>query len=204
MSHPDGLALLGCGGHARSVADVALARGIAALRFVDPGAREGERIMGFEAVPSLAVLPDGWLWFPASGDNRVRQRDLGRVAPRAVHTLVAPGAHVSAHATLGRGVFVGHGCHVGPCSSLGDGALVNNGAIVEHDCVVGRFCHVSVHATLAGGVVLGERVMIGAGATVIDGMTIVDDVVVGAGATVVSDLLAPGTYVGTPARRLDR
>jgi acetyltransferase-like isoleucine patch superfamily enzyme len=45
-------------------------------------------------------------------------------------------------------------------------------------------------------------VFLGAGATVIDGTTIADDVTVGAGATVVSDIREPGTYVGSPARRL--
>jgi UDP-N-acetylbacillosamine N-acetyltransferase len=201
---PGGLVLLGCGGHARSAADIALAAGIGDLLFVDGQARPGERILGFPAVRALDALPDGWRWLPALGDNTVRERQLHAWPQSALHTLVAPGAHVGNEVALGPGVLIGHFCHVGPRARVGDGTIVNNGAIVEHDCRIGRCCHVSVHATLAGGATLGDRVFIGAGATVIDAVTIGNDVVVGAGATVVDDLATPGTYAGTPARPLHR
>jgi UDP-N-acetylbacillosamine N-acetyltransferase len=199
-----GLVLLGCGGHARSAAEIALAAGVADLLFVDGGAQPGECMLGFPVVPMLEALPAGWRWLPALGDNAARERLLHAWPRSALHTLVAPDANVARAAVLGPGVLVGHFCHVGPRARVGEGTIVNNGAIVEHDCDLGRCCHVSVHATLAGRVTLGDRVFVGAGATVIDAVTIGHDVVVGAGATVVADLAAPGTYVGTPARLLER
>jgi len=39
---------------------------------------------------------------------------------------------------------------------------------------------------------------------VIDGFRIGDDLVLGAGATAIRDLLEPGVYIGTPARKLDK
>lgn len=197
-----GLVLLGCGGHARSAADIALAAGIERLLFVDPAARPGETMLGFDVVPALSALPQGWGWLPAVGDNAHRERLLRQGYATPAATLVAPGSRIGTGAVVGDGVLVGRLCHVGPLAVVGDGTIVNNGAVVEHDVQVGRCGHVSVNATLAGRVVLGPRVFVGAGATVIDGIRVGADVVIGAGATVVADLEGPGTYVGTPARRL--
>jgi UDP-perosamine 4-acetyltransferase len=44
--------------------------------------------------------------------------------------------------------------------------------------------------------------MIGMGCNVIQLVTIGTGCIIGAGATVVRDLSEPGTYVGTPARRV--
>lgn len=56
--------------------------------------------------------------------------------------------------------------------------------------------------TVCGNCRIGDGVFLGAGATVIEQIQIGPGVVVGAGATVVKDLIEPGVYVGTPARRI--
>jgi len=48
------LLILGFGGHARSVADVALSSGMPCLRFYDVSARVGEQFNDF---PAIAILP---------------------------------------------------------------------------------------------------------------------------------------------------
>ena len=51
--------------------------------------------------------------------------------------------------------------------------------------------------------VIGNRVYIGSNATIMP-VEICDDVVVGAGAVVTRSIFEPGTYVGNPARRLQK
>lgn len=201
---PAGLLILGFGGHARSVADVALAGGIEHLRFVDANARPGETLAGFPVAPRLdCPLPEGWLIFPAAGDNGLRADQVSAVAdPKLLHTLISPRAYIGLLAAVGRGTLVGHQAHLGPMSVIGAGCIINTGAIVDHESTVGDYCHISVNSTIAGRCRIGKRSFIGAGAIVIDGMDIGDDITVGAGSVVVRSLQDPGTYVGNPARRL--
>lgn len=204
MTTSSNLLVLGFGGHARSVGDVALASGVKRLLFVDSQARANETFAGF---PVRAELPDDlggdWLAFPALGNNSLRERQCDN-APFSLATLIAPDAIVGVEAEIGRGALVARQAHVGPLARIGVGAILNTGSIVEHESSVGDYAHVSVNATVAGRSRIGARVMLGAGAVVIDGVSVCDDVVVGAGAIVVSDITEPGTYVGAPARRVER
>jgi len=202
-----GLVIFGFGGHARSVADVALAAGCRKLLFIDGNARDGETFLGHPVLRELPeVFPAGWQCLAASGDNHARARQIAsiREAGWPLATLVAPTASIGAGSVIGEGSFVAHHAHVGPLARIGSGAIINTGAIVEHDCVVGDYVHVSVNATAAGRVRLGDFVFLGAGATVIDGGQVDRDITVGAGGVVVRHLEVPGTYVGVPARRRDR
>ncbi len=196
------LLILGFGGHARSVGDVALAAGFERLVFFDEHAGDGEAFEGHRAQSTLpAPGEDRWQAFPAAGDNARRERQC-HDAPHPLATLVAPGATIGIGASLGEGTFVARHAHVGPLARIGRGVILNTGCVVEHECAVGDFAHISVNATVAGRARIGRRVMLGAGAVVIDRVSICDDVVVGAGAVVVSDIATPGTYVGIPARPL--
>jgi UDP-N-acetylbacillosamine N-acetyltransferase len=204
MSHAC-LLILGFGGHARSVADIALCSGMHCLRFYDVNARIGEQFNGFPAIAILPkVLPDGWAFLPAAGDNDARQQQLGWFAADRLATLISPRAYLGVMVSVGAGSLVAHSAHLGPAVEVGSGAIINTGAIVDHESTVGDSSHISVGATVAGRCRIGRRVMIGAGAIVRDGLCIGDDIIIGAGAVVVSDLLQPGVYVGVPARPLRR
>ncbi|RJT40119.1 acetyltransferase [Mesorhizobium waimense] len=196
----EGIYVLGFGGHARSVADIALSGGVKNLIFVDANAQPNEAFAGFRVVTVLpAKLAPGWRIFPAIGDNLGR-RAVWEERRLPVATLISPTATIGALAEMGEGTLVCHHAHVGPGALVGRGVIINTGAIVEHECKVGDFSHVSVNATIAGRGRIGSNVFVGAGATVIDKLSICDDVIIGAGATVVDHITSPGTYVGTPAR----
>lgn len=201
-----GLLILGFGGHARSVADVARDLGIAEMAFVDPGARAGQAFSGFPvfgAVPE--PLPPGWTVFPAAGDNAVRQRQVEGAAAQGLlmEPLISRRAYVGLGATVLPASFIAHHAHIGPMATIARGALINTGAIVDHDSRVGEFTHIAVNATIAGGCNIGSLVFIGAGATVIHNVDIVNGVTVGAGSTVIDDITEPGVYVGSPVRRVE-
>jgi len=199
------LLILGFGGHARSVADVALSSGMPCLRFYDVSARVGEQFNDFPAIAILPkALPDGWAFLPAAGDNYAREQQLDWFAADRLATLVSPRAYLGIGASVGAGSLVAHSAHLGPAVVVGRGAIINTGAIVDHESSIGDCSHVSVGATVAGRCRIGRRVMLGAGATVRDGRCIGDDIVIGSGAVVVSDLIQPGVYVGVPAKPLRR
>ena len=202
---PAGLRIFGFGGHARSVADVALASGIRQLCFADANARDGESFQGFPIVRAFAGdLPEGWACFPAAGDNRQRQAQVEAITAQdwPIATVIAPSATVGVGTVIGAGTFIGHHAHVGPMAVVGKGCILNTGSIVEHDCVVGKFTHVSVNTVLAGASRLGDFVFAGTGSTVIDKCSVCDDVILGAGTVVVKPITQSGTYAGVPARQV--
>ncbi len=200
-----GLLILGFGGHARSVAGVAIAAGYQSLRFIDANAQEGEQFLGFPVERSYGgPLPTGWSALPASGDNHQRHQQILSIleAGWTLDTLIAPNATVSVGATIGAGCFIAHHAHIGPMATIGMGCIINTGAIVEHDCTVGNYSHVSVNSSMAGRCHLGDFVLLGTGATIIDKMTIASEITIGAGGVVTASLSRPGTYVGIPVRPL--
>jgi UDP-N-acetylbacillosamine N-acetyltransferase len=204
MSAPSSLVLMGFGGHARSVADVALKAGYRELLFVDENARDGELFLEFPVQRSMPPPNSKWIYMPCSGDNHRRLAQVRELLLKGLPaaTIISSSATVGCGAAIAEGCFVGHHAHVGPLTSLGAGCIVNTAAVVEHDCVVGECAHISVHSCVAGRSRIGDRVFLGAGSVVIDRVSLVSDVIVGAGAVVISSIDAAGVYAGVPARRI--
>jgi UDP-N-acetylbacillosamine N-acetyltransferase len=205
MKADSGLIILGFGGHARSVAAVAIANGVQSLLFVDENAGEGEAFLGFPVKREISgMIPRGWSCIPGVGDNieRRKQFELALTAGWGLANVVAKNATLDTNASISAGCFVGHHAHIGPFARVGLACIINTGAIVEHESEVGDFSHISVNSVVAGRSRVGSLVFLGAGATVIDKVSIGDNITIGAGAAVIESLSAPGVYVGCPARPL--
>lgn len=195
------IALFGCGGHSRSVADIVLSNNPHVLLvFVDPNARLSEKIYGF---PVMKECPDGSLpIFLAIGDNKIRKEKFEELSSANIISVLSCKAHIGYGSILDVGCFVGNFCHIGPDVVIGENSIINNGAIVEHEVIIGRHSHVGPNATISGRCKIGNQVFVGVGATIKDYVTICSDVIIGAGATVVHPIEEPGVYVGTPAKRI--
>lgn len=205
MTMSNKLLIFGFGGHARSVADVALACGYGELVFVDECARSGENFLGHPVTPKIdPYIGRDWVIFPASGDNRKREMQcvIAQELGFSLVTLLSPKASIGAGASISAGCFVGHHAHVGPEARIGSGSIVNTSAVVEHESQIGNFCHVSVNATVAGRSKLGCRSMLGAGAVIIDGVDVCGNVILGAGAVICESISIPGVYAGVPAIKI--
>lgn len=203
------LLVLGCGGHGRVVADVALDCGFAEIAFLDDAVSAqhppGARVLGPFA--AAAELVREWpAAIAAVGDAGLRLelfdmlKRLEFRTPRIVH----PSAVVSRGAILGEGVFVAAGAVINVGARIGHAAIVNTGARIDHDCEIGAGSHIAPGATLSGSVIVGERAWLGTGCSVRQGVRIGNGTLVGVGAAVVTDLAGGKTYVGVPARLLDR
>lgn len=200
------IVIIGCGGHARSVADVLLnnqrlcREKLEDFYFVDENARADETIFGRNVYSH--IVDDSNCAILAIGDNDKRKQYYEGHVSFSYLNLISQDAYLGIETHMEDGNFIAHKAHIGPECIIGKGNIINTGASVDHECRIGNFSHIAVGATLAGKVSIGDRVFVGAGVTIIDGIKISDDIVIGAGATVVNDLMAPGVYVGTPAKRI--
>ena len=115
-------------------------------------------------------------------------------------SVVAPSAMVSPSATLGAGAFVGAAAIVNAHAWLGPHVIVNTRAIVEHHCHVSVNCHIAPGAILGGGVSVGPHTLVGISAAVNPGIRVGSNCIVGAGAVVTRDIPDNTVVMGVPAR----
>ncbi|MBM5796674.1 MAG: pilin glycosylation protein [Cyanobacteria bacterium K_Offshore_0m_m2_072] len=205
VAEPEGLLILGGGGHGRVVAEIAADLGIGDLVWLDDDPAAASAVIGplarcaepelrqryGRALVAIGRAPLRLQWL-----DRLQQ--LGFACPPLVH----PRAWVSPTAQLGAGTVVMPQAAVMAGARLGQGCIVNTGASVDHDCDLADGVHVCPGAHLAGAVVVGRGSWIGIGASVIQGRRIGAAVTVGAGAAVVHDLADGVTAAGVPARVL--
>ncbi|MDX2149181.1 MAG: NeuD/PglB/VioB family sugar acetyltransferase [Bryobacteraceae bacterium] len=205
------LLIIGSGGHARSVLEVARAASVGEIlglldRFREAGSeRLGYRVLGGEAdAARLAAECGVWGVAFGIGDNWGRAgslRLLREAWPEAaLPVLVHPFSSVAEDAEMGEGTVVMPGAVVRSGARIGRCALLNTGCSVDHDSVMGDFASLAPGARVGGGVRIGSYSAIGLGASVIHNVSIGEHVVVGAGAVVLKDLPDAVVAYGTPAR----
>jgi len=203
------LLILAAGGHAKVVAETALAAGAAThIAFLDD--RPLNPVLGWPVLGPLeqALEPSIQEHFPAAlvaiGHAATRLRWLTQLhsAGYELPLLIHPSAWVSPSAQIGPGSVVFAHATVQAQAVIGTGAILNTGCSVDHDAQLADGLHICPGARLAGEVHVGARSWIGIGATVIQQVRIGADVTVGAGAAVLRDLPDGVTAVGVPARVL--
>lgn len=194
--------IVGAGGHATSVANVALSAGHAIKCFLD-GAKAGTTLLGRPVLAALDGL-EAYDLAIAAGDNAVRERIwrelTGQHGTLRFPALVHASAVVSVGTALGEGTVLMPGAVAGPASTVGRFCILNTRAAIDHDCRLADFASLAPGAITGGGVSVGSRSAVGIGAVVKHGLRIGDDAVLGANSYLHHDLPAEVVAYGSPAR----
>ncbi|MCM1139762.1 MAG: NeuD/PglB/VioB family sugar acetyltransferase [Muribaculum sp.] len=121
-----------------------------------------------------------------------------------LYNIISSDAHIDPTSVIGDNIFIYPGAIIDKDVKLEDGVTINLGSIVSHNSIVGACSFIAPGVTIAGFSQIGRQSFIGAGAIVKDNMTICDNVTLGAGCVAVKDILNPGTYIGVPAKILNK
>ena len=104
--------------------------------------------------------------------------------------------------SLGKDCIVSAGCKLVDNIIIGDHCQLNLDTIVGHDVRIGNYFTSATRVIINGNSMIGNGVYFGTNACSKEKITVVDNVTVGLNSGVVSNLMEPGTYVGTPARKI--
>lgn len=197
--------LIGGGGHCKSCIDVIESGNeyiIAGI--IDTEDKIGESILGYKIIGcdddlkslrqkyDYALITVGQI-ASASLKTKLFEKALneGYILPK----VISSSAHVSKHATIGRGTIVMHQVVVNANANIGDNCIINSKALIEHDCVIGNHTHISTAVVLNGGVCVGSHSFIGSGSVLRNGISLFNKVVVGMGSIVLKSINDSGMYL---------
>ena len=197
------LIIIGGGGHAKVVADIATLNGYKILGFLDDNP-DVTKLLDFDRlgrIDDAHLFSDNAEFILAIGNNSIR-KELAEKSGLNFATLIHPTAVIGSQVQIGKGSVVMPSAVINSSAKIGEHCIINSASIIEHDSIIGAFTHISPNATLCGTVKIGDTCHIGANATVINNKSICDNTIVGAGAVVTENIEAPGTYVGVPMRKI--
>lgn len=200
------LLVIGAGGHARVVIDVARAAGYHPVAALDPASVgstcNGVDVIGGDDLAEQMFSQGLRNAVVAVGDNALRSkignrlRDIGFALPPVVH----PSAILSSSARIGDGTVIMPLAVVNAAATIGAMVIVNTSAVIEHDCDIGDGAHIAPGCLLGGTVSVGAQTLIGIGSVVRPEARIGDHAVVGAGSTVIGNIERNLVATGSPAR----
>jgi acetyltransferase EpsM len=172
------LLILGAGGHARAVADVAVECGWTVAGFTDraAGPRRGDVLGDDSQIAELIRSGEVDAAVVGVGNTALGRRaelfDILRKADSVIPSLVHPRAMVSRSCTIGDGAVVFPGVVLGAEVRVGENAVVYSNAVAEHDCRIAAHAYLSPGVILCGSVTVEAGAFLGAGAIVLPGVSV--------------------------------
>lgn len=197
------LFLIGAGGHAKVIADMAEGIGLLLTAAFDKSLLRTTLLERYPVHINLESvnLADDDTFIIAVGDNAARKRIAEQeLAGKTFATLLDKSAVVSKYAEVEEGTVIMPGATINVDVQIGKHCIINTNVSIDHECTIEDYVHISPNVALAGNVLVGEGTHIGIGACVIPGINIGKWCTIGAGAVIIKDVPDGATVVGNPGR----
>ena len=195
------LLIIGCGGHAKVVTDIAYDLGFKKIIYQDSDL-EKKQFMGKNVFHQDFINFDDY-FFVALGDNFLREKvtnEFQNSNPDAVAaTLIHPTSYISKNCFIGKGSVVMPLCVINSSSEIGKGVIINTRSCIDHDNCLQDFSSVAPGVVTGGNVRIGYRSAISIGSVIKHGIIIGSDSIVGASSFVNKDICNKKTVYGSPA-----
>jgi len=198
------LAILGTGGHTKSIFDIVKKKKIYFFDKFRKKFKVGNKtfdvisdeklIKNYKNKISKVII--------AIGDNKIRKNyyQILKKNKFKFTTLIHPKSYSSFGSKIGEGSVIMKGSFINTDSIVGKNCIINSNASIDHDCTILDHTHICPGVVMAGNVKVGKNCWIGLGAKIIENCIIGDNVFVAAG-TLVTKNIKSNTFVkGVPAK----
>lgn len=206
------LALIGGGGHCRSIIACLNLEFYDSIIIVDHPEKIGKTIDGIKIEATDDELPylfsKGYTYaFIAIGSIKAdsyrkklaeKIKSIGFVFPSVIDKT----AVIAKNTQICEGVFIGKNAVVNTGTIVKSHAIINTGTIVDHDCIIGDFVHLAPGVVLSGSVQIGENSHIGTGTCIRQGVRIGEFTTIGMGSVVLDDIPSYCTAFGVPCKKV--
>jgi UDP-N-acetylbacillosamine N-acetyltransferase len=194
------IAILGAGGHCRSVTNIVNKNIYNLLGIFDDNFVKNEIINGIKLVGKIKDIPVNIQRIIAFGDVWKRKYYYNNTI--LVDNLIHKKTVIEGNTSIGTSNQIFKGVYINSGAIIGWNNILNTNSIIEHEVRIGNHNHISIGAILAGRVTIGSMCFVGAGTVIIDNISICDNVTIGANSVVTNSIYKEGIYVGSPVRKI--
>lgn len=209
------LAIIGSGGFAKELLDLAIDQGYHQICFLERNAKDGDALLGF---PILAesVIPTltDTVYAIGVADPKIRKRiyetypDL--TYPNLIHSQASLGYGIRELLEDSKGIVIAAGARITNSCRFGNFIIVSFNSTIGHDCILENYVSIMPSANISGCVHLMQGTYVGTNVAVLPGKNpeqlkcLGENSVIGAGAVVVKHTEPNKVYIGSPAKELRR
>lgn len=205
MNFNENLIIIGAGGHAKSILEIANSLNYNFLGFLDDYSNE-EKVVG--KIHDIDKFRGCSFVLGIGGIKNLKQRNELIQSLNVYHAvfinLISPYSVVSKNAKMGIGNTIHPYVFVNAHVTIGNFCILNTRSTIEHDCEIGNNVHISTGVILNGGVKVKSHVFIGSGAIIKNQVEICENCIIGMGSVVLKSIQEPGIYVGNPLKRIEK
>lgn len=198
------LAILGTGGHAKSIYDIIKKRNIYFFdkkkKYFKVGKKNFRVIGDYKSLVNLKKKVSKVI--VAIGDNKIRKKYYKKLKKNNFNfiTLIHSKSYSSFGSKIGEGSVLMQGSFVNTDTIVGNNCIINSNASIDHDCLIKDHTHICPGVIIAGNVKIGENCWIGLGAKIIENCVIGNNVFVAAGTVVTKNIKSNAFVKGVPAK----
>ena len=204
------LVIVGAGEFGKQAMEIALVQGSFKIVGFYDDFNQNETFESFPILGKINDLPSDFaannfdLVFYGIGYNHLgfKQSLIEKYTTIPMATIIHPSVLIDDSANIEEGVLIYPKAYIGPRVHLCKGVVVNVYSYLPHDNKIGMATFMSGGINTGGKVSIGERSFIGIGVTTSDSLSICDDVFIGAGSLILKSVTEPGTYVGSPVKKI--
>jgi len=198
------LAILGTGGHAKSIYDIVKKKKIYFFDKTKKKFKVGNRtfkvtdnnasIKNYKKKISQVIV--------AIGNNLIRKNyyTILKKNEFKLATLIHPKSYSSFGSKIGEGSVVMQGSFINTDTIIGNNCIINSNASIDHDCLIKDHTHICPGVIIAGNVKIGKNCWIGLGTKIIENCIIGDNVFIAAGTLVTKNIKSNAFVKGVPAK----
>ncbi|WP_023271037.1 PglD-related sugar-binding protein [Acinetobacter gyllenbergii] len=209
------LAIIGSGGFAKELLDLAIDQGYEQICFLERNPKDRASLLGFPILPESAIptLTDT-MYAIGVADPKIRKRIYETypelVYPNLIHSQSSLGYGIREMLEQSKGVVVAAGARITNSCRFGHFIIVSFNSTIGHDCILDNYVSVMPGVNISGCIHLKQGAFVGTNATILPGKSpeqlkyLGENSVIGAGAVVVKHTQQDKTYIGAPAKELRR